>query len=59
MVDAKGHRVDVERQNANTEGSRATLRLVGLTQSPGEVPEGFLWGKLAEYLSPKIGITAV
>jgi len=50
---------DAEGQKANAEGSRATLRLAGLTQSLGEALEGFLWGRLAEYLFPRRGITVV
>jgi len=57
--DTEGQRADGERQKANSEGSGATLRLIGLTLSLGEVPEGFSWGKLAEYLTSRRGITAV
>ena len=59
MGDAKGQRDDAERQKTNAEGSRAMLRLARLTQSLGEVPEGFSWGRLIEYLSPRRGITVV
>ena len=50
---------DAEGQRADAEGSRATLRLAGLTQRLGEAAEGFSWGKLVEYLSSRRGITAV
>ena len=59
MGDAERQKADAKRQKANAKGSGATLRLAGLTQSLGEAPEGFSWGRLAEYLCPRRGITAV
>jgi len=46
MGDVEGQRGDVERQKIDAEGSKVTLRLAGLTQSLGEAPRGFSWGRL-------------
>jgi len=46
MGDIEGQRVDAKWKRADVGGSRATQRLAILTQSLGEVPEGFSWGRL-------------
>lgn len=51
MGDAEGQNADVEKHEVDAEGSRATLRLAGLTQSLRETSERFSWDRLAEYLS--------
>ena len=59
MGDVEGQRDDVERQKVDAESSRAMMRLARLTQSLGDAPKGFSWGKLAEYLSPRTGINVM
>ena len=58
MSDAKGQRACVEHQKVDAKGSRLTQRPRGLTRSLIEVLESLSWSRLAEYLLPKISITA-